>query len=94
MAGLCDELCFVWVCVHAVCVCMCAFVCVHAAACIHLEVGVLGQLRGQVYILVRAPLRWEHDAADLLHLGVVGRAHAIHEAGDLRAEVRDADELL
>eukprot|EP00983_Pelagomonas_calceolata_P049687 1141629-Pelagomonas_calceolata.AAC.9 len=44
--------------------------------------------------LMVAPLGWHDDAADLLDLWVVRRAHAIHEASDLGAEVRDADELL
>mmetsp|Transcript_8475 Transcript_8475/g.28819 ORF Transcript_8475/g.28819 Transcript_8475/m.28819 type:complete len:688 (+) Transcript_8475:1085-3148(+) len=59
-----------------------------------LEVLVVGDGRGHVHLLVRAPLGHEDDAADLLDLGVVGRAHAVHVAHHLRAEVRDADELL
>ena len=41
-----------------------------------------------------APLRGHDHAADLLDLGVVWRAHAIHVPGNLRAEISNADELL
>mmetsp|Transcript_13958 Transcript_13958/g.40458 ORF Transcript_13958/g.40458 Transcript_13958/m.40458 type:complete len:470 (-) Transcript_13958:5660-7069(-) len=58
------------------------------------QVVVLREARRQVYLLVVAPLRRHHDAADLLDLRVVGRADAVHVAGDLRAQVGDADELL
>mmetsp|Transcript_22047 Transcript_22047/g.55882 ORF Transcript_22047/g.55882 Transcript_22047/m.55882 type:complete len:336 (+) Transcript_22047:760-1767(+) len=43
---------------------------------------------------MRAPLRHEHDATDLLHLRVVGRRDAVHVAHDLGAQVCDAHELL
>lgn len=44
----------------------------------------LGQLAGQVYGLVGTPLWYHHDAADLLHLGVVWRAHPIQVSCNLK----------
>lgn len=55
---------------------------------------VLGQRCGQMYLLMRSPLRRHHYTANLLHLRIVGRAHAVHVAGDLCSQVGDADELL
>mmetsp|Transcript_51851 Transcript_51851/g.121766 ORF Transcript_51851/g.121766 Transcript_51851/m.121766 type:complete len:1251 (+) Transcript_51851:175-3927(+) len=59
-----------------------------------LEVLVVRQLVRQRRALVVAELRGHDDAADLLDRGVVGGAHAVEVAGDLRAQVRHADELL
>lgn len=42
-----------------------------------LEVLMLGKLARQVHGLVSAPLWYHHDAADLLHLGVIWWAHPI-----------------
>lgn len=38
---------------------------------------------GEMHSLVCSPLRWHHDAANLLHLGVVRGAHSIQVARDL-----------
>ena len=57
-------------------------------------VGVVGDLQRQLHALLRAGLRHHGDAANLLDVRVVGRRDAVHEAGDLRAEVGDADEAL
>ena len=43
----------------------------------------LGQDVGQMHSLVRSPLRRHHDAANLLHLGVVRWAHSVQVARDL-----------
>lgn len=49
-----------------------------------LEVLMLGQLARQVHCLVGAPLWNHHDAADLLHLGVIWRAHTIQVPCNLK----------
>lgn len=43
----------------------------------------LGQLARQVHGLVSAPLWYHHNAADLLHLGVIWWAHPIQVSCNL-----------
>ena len=48
---------------------------VHPSQGLHLlQVGVLRQLLGQVHLLVGAPLRRQHDAANFFHLKIVFKA--------------------
>lgn len=55
---------------------------------------VLGESRGEVDLLVGAPLRGHGYAPDLLHLRVILGAQPIEIPADLGPEVRHTDELL
>lgn len=56
------------------------------------QVLVLWQGSGQVDCLVRAPLRHEHNAADLFDLRIVGRRDPVQVRRDLRPKIADHDE--
>lgn len=54
----------------------------------------LGQLARQVHSLVSAPLWHHHDAADLLHLGVIWWAHPIQVSCNLETRGSGTKEIL
>lgn len=60
----------------------------------NLEVLMLGQLARQVHSLVSAPLWYHHDAADLLHLGVIWWAYPIEVPCNLETRGSRAKEIL
>lgn len=53
-----------------------------------LQRGVLGQVLGQVHLLVRAPLRRHHGALHLAHHRVVRRGSAVQVARDLEIIIK------
>lgn len=55
----------------------------------YLEVLVLWELVGEMHGLVGSPLRHHHDAADLLHLGVIRGAGAIQVTCNLEETQAD-----
>ena len=54
----------------------------------------LGQLARQVHSLVSAPLWYHHNAADLLHLGVIWWAHPIQVSCNLETRGSETKEIL
>lgn len=55
---------------------------------------VLWQISGQIDRLMGTPLRRQNDTTDLLDLRIVAGTDAVHVAGNLRPQIRYADELL
>ncbi len=56
----------------------------------YLEVLVLRQHVWQMDSLMSAPLGYHDDAANLLHLGVIGGTHPVQEASNLQGQTDTA----